>query len=259
MPRRRLLLHAFEANGERDVEVNPLEGNYLRDGAEVARRGAVQPEGDRTEGGNWSEGAFAMRVTDDEDGEGFFPSSQGGPPPRWKNLVSTYILNPYGVFAIAAVFSVTHPGYIDRGRENLAMQLYNRDQPGFVAYKTKNGGVFKVSKESGGMSYNGKNGMIIDSEGGVWLAVPRKDDPQLVKEKYYVGQIEDVPLLPDNPTKEERKMFEAYMQKTFGKTLPDVPNLRKVYELPDPKLPLKDEYLDKNGDPLKTVLDPRTK
>ena len=114
-------------------------------------------------------------------------------------------LNPYGVFALVALLSVLNPQYIDKGRSNLAMQLYNRDTPGdIVAYKTKDGNLFKVSKDEGIITYNGKDGMVVDSKGGVWIAVARKDQPEIVKEKYYVGQIEDVPVLPKNPTKENR-------------------------------------------------------
>ena len=177
----------------------------------------------------------------------------GGPkvPPRWQNVLKKYILNPYGIFAIVAMISIANPQYIDKGRSNLAMQLYNRDTPGdVVAYKTKEGNLFKVSKEDGIITYNGKNGMVVDSKGGVWIAVARKDQPEIVKEKYYVGQIEDVPVLPKNPTKGEQMLFDKYMQETFAKTLQDVPkDLKKVYTSKDPEfiLPLTEEEISEDG------------
>ena len=177
----------------------------------------------------------------------------GGPkvPPRWQNVLKKYILNPYGIFAIVAMISIANPQYIDKGRSNLAMQLYNRDTPGdIVAYKTKEGNLFKVSKEDGIITYNGKNGMVVDSKGGVWIAVARKDQPEIVKEKYYVGQIEDVPVLPKNPTKGEQMLFDKYMQETFAKTLQDVPkDLKKVYNSKDPEfiLPLTEEEISEDG------------
>lgn len=172
-------------------------------------------------------------------------------PPRWQNVLKKYVLNPYGAFAIAALVSVLNPQYIDKGRSNLAMQLYNRDNPGdIVAYKTKEGNLFKVSKDDGIITYNGKDGMVVDSKGGVWIAVARKDQPEIVKEKYYIGQIEDVPVLPENPTKGEQMLFDKFMQDTFAKTLQDVPkDLKKVYNSKDPEfiLPLTEQEIAEDG------------
>ena len=179
------------------------------------------------------------------------PPNPRGVPPRWQNVLKKYVLNPYGVFALVALLSVLNPQYIDKGRSNLAMQLYNRDTPGdIVAYKTKDGNLFKVSKDEGIITYNGKDGMVVDSKGGVWIAVARKDQPEIVKEKYYVGQIEDVPVLPKNPTKGEQKLFDKYMQETFAKTLQDVPkDLKKVYNTKDPEfiLPLTEKEIAEDG------------
>ena len=117
------------------------------------------------------------------------------------------------------MISIANPQYIDKGRSNLAMQLYNRDNTGLLSSQTKNQGreLFKVSKEDGIITYNGKNGMVVDSKGGVWIAAARKDQPEIVKEKYYVGRIEGVRLLRKNPTKGEQMLFDKYMQETFAK------------------------------------------
>lgn len=185
----------------------------------------------------------------DEDEDDF--NGPRGVPPRWQNVLKKYVLNPYGAFAIAALVSVLNPQYIDKGRSNLAMQLYNRDNPGdIVAYKTKEGNLFKVSKDDGIITYNGKDGMVVDSKGGVWIAVARKDQPEIVKEKYYIGQIEDVPVLPENPTKGEQMLFDKFMQDTFAKTLQDVPkDLKKVYNSKDPEfiLPLTEQEIAEDG------------
>jgi len=185
----------------------------------------------------------------DEDDDDF--NGPRGVPPRWQNVLKKYVLNPYGAFAIAALVSVLNPQYIDKGRSNLAMQLYNRDNPGdIVAYKTKEGNLFKVSKDDGIITYNGKDGMVVDSKGGVWIAVARKDQPEIVKEKYYIGQIEDVPVLPENPTKGEQMLFDKFMQDTFAKTLQDVPkDLKKVYNSKDPEfiLPLTEQEIAEDG------------
>jgi len=186
---------------------------------------------------------------EDEDEDDF--NGPRGVPPRWQNVLKKYVLNPYGAFAIAALVSVLNPQYIDKGRSNLAMQLYNRDNPGdIVAYKTKEGNLFKVSKDDGIITYNGKDGMVVDSKGGVWIAVARKDQPEIVKEKYYIGQIEDVPVLPENPTKGEQMLFDKFMQDTFAKTLQDVPkDLKKVYNSKDPEfiLPLTEQEIAEDG------------
>ena len=186
---------------------------------------------------------------EDDDDDDF--NGPRGVPPRWQNVLKKYVLNPYGAFAIAALVSVLNPQYIDKGRSNLAMQLYNRDNPGdIVAYKTKEGNLFKVSKDDGIITYNGKDGMVVDSKGGVWIAVARKDQPEIVKEKYYIGQIEDVPVLPENPTKGEQMLFDKFMQDTFAKTLQDVPkDLKKVYNSKDPEfiLPLTEQEIAEDG------------
>ena len=216
-------------NYENDVEESAI-GKIQQRLREKKNTALVAPENLRN---RWTD--------DDDDGDekNYYRENDGQkqPPPRWQNVVKKYVLNPYGVFVIASLFSIANPNYIDKGRSNLAMQLYNRDTDGeVVAYKTKDGGVFKVSKESGMMTYNGKSGLVVDTNGGVWIAVARKDHPEIAKEKYFVGQIEDVPLLPDNPTKGELKLFNEYMQKTFVKTLSDVPkDLKKVYNSPDPE------------------------
>ena len=93
--------------------------------------------------------------------------------------------------------------------------------------------------------------MVVDSKGGVWIAVARKDQPEIVKEKYYVGQIEDVRCYFKNHNElGEQMLFDKYMQETFAKTLQDVPkDLKKVYNSKDPEfiLPLTEEEISEDG------------
>jgi hypothetical protein len=257
-PKRGFPIDAGGYEGQTEEENNALENLRRQRNQRDVRREGLKPFVAPTRNAltTTTNDRFSSYWEDEEDDDerndnNKNPPNPRGVPPRWQNVLKKYVLNPYGVFALVALLSVLNPQYIDKGRSNLAMQLYNRDTPGdIVAYKTKDGNLFKVSKDEGIITYNGKDGMVVDSKGGVWIAVARKDQPEIVKEKYYVGQIEDVPVLPKNPTKGEQKLFDKYMQETFAKTLQDVPkDLKKVYNTKDPEfiLPLTEKEIAEDG------------
>jgi sugar lactone lactonase YvrE len=85
---------------------------------------------------------------------------------------------------------------------------------------------------SGSMTANAKDGIMVDKNGGIWVIVPQKDDVTLIKQKYYMGQIEDVPTLPKNPSAAEQKKYDEFMAKLFD--FEKLPNVKKVYDGPYP-------------------------
>ena len=61
-----------------------------------------------------------------------------------------------------------------------------------------------------------------------------KDNPDRVKAAYYLGNIKDLPPVPKNPTKKDIEKWEALVEKRYGPVFDRLPDLKKVYEAPEP-------------------------
>ena len=151
------------------------------------------------------------------------------------------VVSPVGAVIIAAMVSVANPGFMDSGREAILMKIYEREHGGAVGAYVKDGVLYRMDGRTKSMTANAANGMMVDKNGGIWVIVPQKEDATLIKEKYYLGQIEDVPTLPKNPSKAEMKKYDEYMSKTFKPLIDDLPkDLKKVYDGPYP-VPMRKE------------------
>lgn len=167
------------------------------------------------------------------------------------------VVSPVGAVIIAAMVSVANPGFMDSGREAILMKIYEREHGGAVGAYVKDGVLYRMDGRTKSMTANAANGMMVDKNGGIWVIVPQKEDATLIKEKYYLGQIEDVPTLPKNPSKAEMKKYDEYMSKTFKPLIDDLPkDLKKVYDGPYP-VPMRKETTEffQRGGPDASILD----
>mmetsp|Transcript_3690 Transcript_3690/g.7957 ORF Transcript_3690/g.7957 Transcript_3690/m.7957 type:complete len:273 (-) Transcript_3690:51-869(-) len=163
--------------------------------------------------------------------------------------VAKAMLSPFGAFVIAAIVSVANPGFMTAGREAILMRIYERENGNNVEAYVRDGTLFRMDERTGVMTANAKNGLMVDPRGGIWVIVPQKFDETLIKEKYYMGQIQDVPPLGKNPSAAEKKRYDEYMTRTFKPLFDDLPDLKKVYDGPYP-VPLRKEtreFMERGG------------
>ena len=151
--------------------------------------------------------------------------------PRTPTEAMRALLSPFGAFVVAAIVSVANPTFMTSGREAILMKLYERQSGGETSAYVKDGVLYRMDA-SGSMTANAKDGIMVDKNGGIWVIVPQKDDVTLIKQKYYMGQIEDVPTLPKNPSAAEQKKYDEFMAKLFD--FEKLPNVKKVYDGPYP-------------------------
>jgi len=156
--------------------------------------------------------------------------------PRTPAEAARALVSPIGAFILAAIVSAANPTFMTSGREAILMKIYEREHPTTGAF-VKDGVLYRVDR-SGSVTANANDGLMVDKNGGIWIIVPQKDDATLIKEKYYMGQIEDVPTLPKNPSAAEQKQYDEYMNKLFD--FDKLPNLRKVQDGPFP-VPMRKE------------------
>jgi hypothetical protein len=57
---------------------------------------------------------------------------------------------------------------------------------------------------------------MVDKNGDIFVVVRGKDDPRRVKKAYLVGNMDEVPPLPANPTEKDKKAQREAMEKTFA-------------------------------------------
>jgi len=152
--------------------------------------------------------------------------------------------NPLTIaFVIASLASFANPTFMTSGREAILMKLYERESEGRAGAYVRDGVLYRVDASTGTMTANARDGVMVDPRGGIWVVVPQKFDETLIKEKYYMGQIEDVPSLSGTPTKEELKRYDEYMAKTFKPLFEDLPDLKKVYDGKYP-VPMRKETME---------------
>ena len=127
---------------------------------------------------------------------------------------------------------MTNPGFLDKGRSNLLFEIYNRES-GYNAM-VKDGVLYKYNPRSKSVTADNKNGLQIQADGGMFVTVRMKDNPDRVKAAYYLGNIKDLPPVPKNPTKKDIEKWEALVEKRYGPVFDRLPDLKKVYEAPEP-------------------------
>lgn len=149
-------------------------------------------------------------------------------PTEWARAAAS----PLGAFALAAIISVSNPEFMTSGREAILMRLYERQSGEETTAYVRNGVLYRYDAATKSMTANADNGLMVDKNGGIWVIVPQKEDSTLIKQKYYMGQIEDVPSLPKNPSAEEKRRYDEYMKKIFD--FNKLPDLKKVYDGPFP-------------------------
>lgn len=157
--------------------------------------------------------------------------------------------SPLGAFAVAAIVSAANPTFMTSGREAILMRLYERERGGEATAYVRDGVLYRWDAATGSVTANADNGLMVDKNGGIWIVVPQKEDATLIKQKYYMGQIEDVPPLPKNASAEEKRRYDEYMKKLFD--FDQLPNLKKVYDGPFPVPPRKEvEKFFREGVPM---------
>ena len=98
----------------------------------------------------------------------------------------------------------------------------------------RDGTIYRYNKFSGSVTASARDGLMVDKDGAIFVTVPYKNNPERVKRAYYMGQIQDIPPLPKDATKAQKKAWEKYMVKTFGPRFERLPNLEKIYNAPEP-------------------------
>jgi hypothetical protein len=149
--------------------------------------------------------------------------------------------SPIVILAAALTLSLSNPGYVDRGREFLMLNLYEKQS----AERMKRSGqynqavvrgdvMYKYNKFSGSITATTKNGLMVDNEGRIWVVVRYKNNPERVKAAWLIGDSKDLPPLPKNPTDKQVKQWNDYAKKKFGPAFAKLPDLKKIYDAPEP-------------------------
>lgn len=150
------------------------------------------------------------------------------------------------ILAAVLALSLANPGYVDRGREYLLLNLYEKQSADRMARPLKNGvkqyneavvrdGVlYKYNKFSGSITATSKNGLMVDNEGLIWVVVRYKNNPERVKQAWYIGDSKELPPLPKNANEKQIKQWNALVAKKFGPVFSKLPDLKKIYDAPEP-------------------------
>ena len=81
----------------------------------------------------------------------------------------------------------------------------------------KDGVVYKYNPRTKSVADN-KNGLQIQADGGMFVTVRMRDNPDRVK-AYYLGNIKDLPPVPKNPTKKDIEKWEALRRRGTDRCL----------------------------------------
>lgn len=168
------------------------------------------------------------------------------PPPRkltWLDRLSS----PVVILAAALALSVSNPGYVDRGREVILLNLYERQSAermrGSGQYNqavVRGDVLYKFNKFSGSITATTRGGLMVDGDGQIWVAVRYKNNPERVKQAWYIGDSRDLPPLPKNPSAKQVKQWNELARKRFGPAFEKLPDLQKVYDAPEPPVRKRD-------------------
>lgn len=171
------------------------------------------------------------------------------PPPRkltWLDRLSS----PIVILGAALLLSLANPGYVDRGREVILLNLYERQSAermrGSGQYNQaviKGDVLYKFNKFSGSITATTKNGLMVDGDGQIWVVVRYKNNPGRVKQAWYIGDSRDLPPLPKNPSAKQVKQWNDLARKRFGPAFDKLPDLQKVYDAPEPPVRKRDANL----------------
>lgn len=176
------------------------------------------------------------------------PPPPGGPPPpppgarsggSWLENLTT----PAVIIAAALALSVTNPQYVDQGREYLLLNLYEKQSKERMAgtdqYNqavVRDDVLYKFNKKSGSITATSRDGLMVDKEGRIWVVVRYKNNPERVKKAFYIGDSRDIPPLPRNATEKQKAQWTALVERRFGPEFAKLPNLKAIYDAPEPEV-----------------------
>ena len=146
------------------------------------------------------------------------------PPPSSSRGWLVALSSPIAIAGIALALSIANPGYVDTTRELLLQNIYRKETTmprrgggtQNVDVVVRDGVVYKYNKYSGSVTATAKDGLMVDKNGDIFVVVRGKDDPRRVKKAYLVGNMDEVPPLPANPTEKDKKAQREAMEKTFA-------------------------------------------
>lgn len=72
----------------------------------------------------------------------------------------------------------------------------------------RDGTIYRYNKFSGSVTASARDGLMVDKDGAIFVAVPYKNNPDRVKKAYYMGQIQDIPPLPKGATEKQKKAWK---------------------------------------------------
>ena len=84
---------------------------------------------------------------------------------------------------------------------------------------------------------------MVDGDGQIWVVVRYKNNPERVKQAWYIGDSRDLPPLPKNPSAKQVKQWNELARKRFGPAFAKLPDMQKVYDAPEPPVRKRDANL----------------
>ena len=158
--------------------------------------------------------------------------------------------SPVVILAAALALSLSNPGYVDRGREVILLNLYERQSAermrGSGQYNqavVRGDVLYKFNKFSGSITATTRDGLMVDGDGQIWVVVRYKNNPERVKQAWYIGDSRDLPPLPKNPSAKQVKQWNELARKRFGPAFAKLPDMQKVYDAPEPPVRKRDANL----------------
>jgi len=150
--------------------------------------------------------------------------------------------SPIVILAAAAALSLSNPEYVDRSREFILFNLYERQSADRMKASgqynqavVRNDVIYKFNKFSGSITATTRSGLMVDKDGAIWVVVRYKNNPERVKQAWYIGQSQDMPPLPRNATEKQIKQWNELLKAKFGPAFAKIPDLQKVYDAPEPQ------------------------
>jgi hypothetical protein len=84
--------------------------------------------------------------------------------------------------------------------------------------------LYKFNKFSGSITATTRSGLMVDGDGQIWVAVRYKNNPERVKQAWYIGDSRDLPPLPKNPSAKQVKQWNELARKRFGPAFAKLPD-----------------------------------
>jgi hypothetical protein len=126
------------------------------------------------------------------------------------------------ILGAALLLSLANPGYVDRGREVILLNLYERQSAermrgsGQYNQAVMRGDVlYKFNKFSGSITATTKNGLMVDGDGQIWVVVRYKNNPGRVKQAWYIGDSTRSAAFTQEPLREAGQAVERFSAETI--------------------------------------------